>query len=266
VIASVSTGVAGVADRAVTVRSGFAAGVPMTWNSATCPPGAPVFAVKCSRMSAAVAATGTVTVLPDAGLNEYVAGPTSVVNADPLCSRPRTENVWVRGPQALSGFSFTTTDCSVALAPSRTVRSAGCPPPSQYVAVLVSLALAATNVNTVDDASIGLPAARLSPEPAVNGRPAARFGPAAKVDAAAAGVPGACRAAATTIVAAVVASSRLNLDMVGAHLLPGRRVRQESGRAAIGGRRPPPFQEGWTSNSETWPAGQPVLPVNCSRR
>ena len=40
----------------------------MTWNSATCPPGAPVFEVIASRTSATVALTGMVTVLPVAGL------------------------------------------------------------------------------------------------------------------------------------------------------------------------------------------------------
>jgi hypothetical protein len=35
VTASVSTGEAGVNDMPVTVRSGFGAGLPITWNSAT---------------------------------------------------------------------------------------------------------------------------------------------------------------------------------------------------------------------------------------
>lgn len=39
VIESVSIGLLGVQDAAVTVRSGFGAGVPKTWNSATWPPG-----------------------------------------------------------------------------------------------------------------------------------------------------------------------------------------------------------------------------------
>src|SRR4029450_12349156 len=106
----------------VTVRSGFGAGLPITWNSATCPLGAPVFAVKLSRTSAAVALTGMVTVLPVAGLNVYVAGPAIVVNDDELCSRPSTAKVWVRWPHSVPGFSFTTTDETVALAPSLTVR------------------------------------------------------------------------------------------------------------------------------------------------
>jgi hypothetical protein len=78
-----------------------------------------------------VALTGTVTVLPDAGLNVYVAEPTSVLKPDALCSRPSTANVCVRVPHAPAGFSFTTTDCVVALAPSFTVRFAGYAPPSQ---------------------------------------------------------------------------------------------------------------------------------------
>ncbi|MNN75277.1 hypothetical protein D3C81_1915690 [compost metagenome] len=45
VIASVSTGAAGVHDIAVTVRSGLAAGVPIIWNSATCPALEPELAV-----------------------------------------------------------------------------------------------------------------------------------------------------------------------------------------------------------------------------
>ena len=40
----------------VTVRSGFGAGVPKTWNSATCPPGAPVLVVIDSSTSATAAA------------------------------------------------------------------------------------------------------------------------------------------------------------------------------------------------------------------
>ncbi len=67
VTASVSTGEAGVEVRFATVRSGLADGVPNTWNSATCPPGAPELAVNCSRTSAARPVTGTVTELPVAG-------------------------------------------------------------------------------------------------------------------------------------------------------------------------------------------------------
>ena len=52
VTASVSTGAAGEDDMPVTVRSGFGAGSPMTWNSATWPLGAPVLAVKLRRTSA----------------------------------------------------------------------------------------------------------------------------------------------------------------------------------------------------------------------
>lgn len=70
VTASVSTGLAGVAVVPVTVRSGFGAGVPITWNSATWPPPAPELAVIRSWTSAAVAPTGMATVLPEAGSNE----------------------------------------------------------------------------------------------------------------------------------------------------------------------------------------------------
>ncbi len=68
-MASVSMGEAGVAEMAVTVRSGSGAGVPMTWNSATCPPGAPELVVNFSWTSAAVTETGIVTVLPEPGSN-----------------------------------------------------------------------------------------------------------------------------------------------------------------------------------------------------
>ncbi|GAB3999471.1 hypothetical protein GCM10029992_28330 [Glycomyces albus] len=64
---SVSTGEAGLQDMSVTVRSGFGAGVPRTWISATWPFGAPVLAVNASRTSATVASTGMATVLPVAG-------------------------------------------------------------------------------------------------------------------------------------------------------------------------------------------------------
>nr|BFE69152.1 hypothetical protein GCM10020092_024530 [Actinoplanes digitatis] len=125
VTVSVSTGAAGENDMAEMVRSGFGAGTPMTWNSATWPLGAPVLAVKLSRTSAAVALTGTVTVLPVAGLNVYVADGTSVVKPEALCSRPRIENVCVRVPHSVAGLSLTTTELVVALAPSETVSVAG---------------------------------------------------------------------------------------------------------------------------------------------
>jgi hypothetical protein len=57
----VSVGFCGVQDVPVTTRSGFGAGVPITWNSATCPPGAPLLAKNCSRTSAARPLTGMVT-------------------------------------------------------------------------------------------------------------------------------------------------------------------------------------------------------------
>jgi hypothetical protein len=88
VTGSVSTGADGENVTAGTMRSGLGAAVPSTWNSATCPLGAPVLAVNDSRTSAAVPLTGTVTVLPDAGSKLYVAAPTRVVKAGPLCSRP----------------------------------------------------------------------------------------------------------------------------------------------------------------------------------
>lgn len=133
VIGSVSTGAAGADDRLVTVRSGFGAGVPITWNSATWPLDEPELAVNCSRTSAAVAVTGMVTVLLLAGLNEYVAEPTRVLNVDADCSRPSTWKVCVRGPQIGSGFSLTTMAVTLALAPSATVSVLGYAPgaPSQ---------------------------------------------------------------------------------------------------------------------------------------
>ena len=165
VIVSVSTGADGEAVTAVTVRSGFGAGTPMTWSSATWPLEEPEFAVNWSRTSAAVAETGTVTVFALFGLKEYVAEPARLVNPDADCSRPRTWNVWVRAPHAGSGLSFTTTALMAALAPSATVSVLGYAPgaPSQYVATSLSTALAAANTCTIDDAVAGLPTARLVP-------------------------------------------------------------------------------------------------------
>src|SRR5690348_9847388 len=105
-MASVSTGEAGVHDDAVTVRSGFGAGTPMTWNSATCPPGAPLLLVMLSPTSATRALTGMVTLLPVAGSNEYCFAATRLVRPDALCSRPSTWIVWVRADQIGSGFSL----------------------------------------------------------------------------------------------------------------------------------------------------------------
>ncbi len=67
VIGSLSTGSAGAAVTPVTTRSGLGAGRPITWNSATCPAGAPELAVIRSWASATRAPTGTVTVFPAAG-------------------------------------------------------------------------------------------------------------------------------------------------------------------------------------------------------
>lgn len=66
---SVSDGEDGVQVRSVTVRSGFGAAVPTTWNSATWPPGAPVLEKKVRRRSAYRPVTGIVTVFcPEDGL------------------------------------------------------------------------------------------------------------------------------------------------------------------------------------------------------
>lgn len=64
VISSDSTGEPGDAVSPVTSRSGLGAGVPMTWNSATCPAVAPVLEVNFSWTSAARSPTGIVTLLP----------------------------------------------------------------------------------------------------------------------------------------------------------------------------------------------------------
>jgi hypothetical protein len=62
-----SLGEAGFQVVVVTTRSGFGAGVPSTWNSATWPPGAPVLLKTCSRTSATRPATGISTELPEPG-------------------------------------------------------------------------------------------------------------------------------------------------------------------------------------------------------
>jgi len=59
VIGLLSDGDCGAHVSPVTWRSGFGAGSPITWSSATCPAGAPVFAVNCRRSSAA---SSTVTI------------------------------------------------------------------------------------------------------------------------------------------------------------------------------------------------------------
>jgi len=67
VMQSVSTGAAGDWVTAVTCRSGFGAGVPKTWNSATWPDGAPVLELNFSCTSATRADTVMSTELPVAG-------------------------------------------------------------------------------------------------------------------------------------------------------------------------------------------------------
>lgn len=125
VTASRSLGAAGVQSSVVTVRSGAGAAVPTTWNSATCPPGAPELAVKCRRTSDQRPLTGTVTVLPPAGLKEYDFVAASEVKPLADCCRPRTWKVWVRAAHTGSGLSLTTTPLTSASAPSATVRSEG---------------------------------------------------------------------------------------------------------------------------------------------
>ncbi|MNI95318.1 hypothetical protein D3C73_1535710 [compost metagenome] len=63
-----SAGEAGDQVMPVTVKSGFGAGEPKTWNSAICPEGAPELEVmfNCSRLT--VADTGRVTEFPEDGL------------------------------------------------------------------------------------------------------------------------------------------------------------------------------------------------------
>src|SRR5690349_7888073 len=128
---SVSTGAVGVQETPETVRSGVGAGTPITWSSATWPAGAPVLAVKFSRTSATRALTGIVTVLPVDGLKLYDALETRLVKPVALCSRPRIWKVWVRLPQAESGFSRITIELRSALAPSWVVSVAGSALPSQ---------------------------------------------------------------------------------------------------------------------------------------
>ena len=62
-MAEVSLGEAGDQLNAVIVRSGFGAITPQISNSAACPAGAPVLAVKFSCTALAVAETGMVTEL-----------------------------------------------------------------------------------------------------------------------------------------------------------------------------------------------------------
>ncbi len=165
VTGSVSTGVVGDHEEEVSVRSGFGAGTPMTWNSATCPPGAPVLEVMESSTSATRALTGMVTVLPVAGLNVYACAAAMVDRVVADCSRPRTAMVWVRVPHEASGFSLTTTEDTSAFAPSCTVAWVGYVEPSKYVLTSLSLALPTRNVNVDGVPEIGLPTARFTPVP-----------------------------------------------------------------------------------------------------
>lgn len=70
VIVSDSTGAEGEAVTPVTSRSGFGAGTPITWNSATWPADEPELAVNFSCTSATRPETGTVTLFPPAGSKE----------------------------------------------------------------------------------------------------------------------------------------------------------------------------------------------------
>ncbi len=56
-----------------------------------------------------------------------------MVNVDELCSRPWIEKVCVRGPHSVPGGSLTTTELTLAFAPSETVSVLGYAPgaPSQ---------------------------------------------------------------------------------------------------------------------------------------
>src|SRR5690349_18111510 len=109
VIAVNSLGEAGVQFRAVMVRSGLGAMVPMIWNSATCPEGAPLLAVKLNCTALAVADTGIVTVLAFVvGLKLYVADDTRFENVLVVWLCDSTWKVCVLAAQIGSGFSFTT--------------------------------------------------------------------------------------------------------------------------------------------------------------
>ncbi len=125
VTGSVSTGEAGAAEVAVTVRSGFGAGVPITWNSAIWPAEEPVLVVIFSWTSATVADSGIVTVLPEAGSKVYAFAAEMLVKPLALCSRPSTSMVWVRADQAEDGLSFSTTEFTTAFEPSWVVRVLG---------------------------------------------------------------------------------------------------------------------------------------------
>ncbi len=125
VTGSVSTGEAGAAEVVVTVRSGFGAGVPITWNSAIWPAPEPVLLVIFSWTSATVADSGMVTVFPEAGSKVYAFAAARLVKPPALCSRPSTSTVWVRVDQAEFGLSLSTTELTVAFEPSWVVRVLG---------------------------------------------------------------------------------------------------------------------------------------------
>src|SRR5690606_6252404 len=163
--ASPRAGLAGVQPTSATrsAVSGTGTASPNTWNSATCPPGAPEFAVIRSRTSAARASTGMVTVLPVAGSKVYVAWALIVVNAEPPSWRPSTSMVWVRRAQIGSGSSLSTTEVRSASPPRETVSVSGYAWPSQYVRTSPSLAFCATYVWVCEEALIGLPRARSMP-------------------------------------------------------------------------------------------------------
>jgi len=131
VMAFVSIGEVGVQVRPEIVRSGFGAGTPKIWNSAICPPGAPVFDVMRNCTLLAVALTGIVTVFCEAGLNVYDAAETRLAKVEELWSWDSTWIVCVRVAQMLAGFSLSTIEERVAFAPRSTVIVPGSPLLSQ---------------------------------------------------------------------------------------------------------------------------------------
>ena len=68
--------------------------------------------------------------LPVAGEKARAADGASVAHASPVPVRPCTSKVWVRGPQAVAGGSFTTTSLSVAADSSVTASVLGYWPPA----------------------------------------------------------------------------------------------------------------------------------------
>ncbi len=97
----------------------------MIWNSATCPAGAPVLAVKFNWTALAVAETGMVTLLPVAGSKLYVAEETRFVKVLVLWLCESTWKVCVRGPQEAAGLSLITSELMSPLAPRSIVSEAG---------------------------------------------------------------------------------------------------------------------------------------------